>query len=84
MLTAITLKNFRSYIEAELPLAALTIMIGANASGKSNATLMPLTAPPIFPASRNSSTGCRTSPTPPRAARAGKSNVKAPASPTTP
>ncbi len=37
MLTAITLKNFRSYIDAELPLAALTVMIGANASGKSNA-----------------------------------------------
>lgn len=37
MLTAITLKNFRSYKEATLPLASLTVLIGANASGKSNA-----------------------------------------------
>jgi hypothetical protein len=37
MLTAITLKSFRSYGEARLPLAPLTVLIGANASGKSNA-----------------------------------------------
>lgn len=37
MLTAITFKNFRSYKEARLPLAPLTVLIGANASGKSNA-----------------------------------------------
>ncbi len=37
MLTAITLENFKSYRQAELPLAPLTVMIGANASGKSNA-----------------------------------------------
>lgn len=37
MLTAITLSNFKSYKEACLPLAPLTVLIGANASGKSNA-----------------------------------------------
>jgi len=37
MLTSITLKNFKSYREASLPLAPLTVLIGANASGKSNA-----------------------------------------------
>jgi predicted ATPase len=37
MLTAITLNNFKSYQTARLPLAPLTVMIGANASGKSNA-----------------------------------------------
>lgn len=37
MLTAFTLSNFKSYREARLPLAALTVLIGANASGKSNA-----------------------------------------------
>lgn len=37
MLTAITLKNFKSYRQACLPLAPLTVLIGANASGKSNA-----------------------------------------------
>ena len=37
MLNAITLENFKSYREATLPLAPLTVMIGANASGKSNA-----------------------------------------------
>ncbi len=37
MLTAITLKNFKSYKEAKLPLSSLTVLIGANASGKSNA-----------------------------------------------
>ena len=36
MLSAITLENFKSYRQAELPLAALTVLIGANASGKSN------------------------------------------------
>lgn len=36
MLTSISLKNFKSYQEASLPLAALTFLIGANASGKSN------------------------------------------------
>lgn len=37
MLTAFTLKNFKSYSEARLPLGPLTVMIGANAAGKSNA-----------------------------------------------
>lgn len=36
MLTAITLEDFKSYRQATLPLSALTILIGANASGKSN------------------------------------------------
>lgn len=37
MLTEIHLLNFKSYREQTLPLAPLTLMIGANASGKSNA-----------------------------------------------
>lgn len=37
MLTSITIRNFKSYREAALPLAPLTLLIGANASGKSNA-----------------------------------------------
>lgn len=37
MLKAITLNNFKSYRHARLPLAPLTVLIGANASGKSNA-----------------------------------------------
>ncbi len=37
MLKAITIKDFKSYREATLPLAPLTMLIGANASGKSNA-----------------------------------------------
>ena len=37
MLTAFTLKNFKSHRKARLPLAPLSILIGANASGKSNA-----------------------------------------------
>lgn len=36
MLTAITLENFKSYRQAILPLSSLTVLIGANASGKSN------------------------------------------------
>ncbi|WP_163994014.1 AAA family ATPase [Pyxidicoccus caerfyrddinensis] len=36
MLTALTVQNFKSYFRAELPLAELTVLIGANASGKSN------------------------------------------------
>ncbi len=36
MLTAITLENFKSYRQATLPLSPLTVLIGANASGKSN------------------------------------------------
>lgn len=36
MLTALTVENFKSYRKAELPLAELTVLIGANASGKSN------------------------------------------------
>lgn len=36
MLTAITLEDFKSYRKARLPLAPLTVLIGANASGKSN------------------------------------------------
>ncbi|NTV14917.1 MAG: ATP-binding protein [Desulfobulbaceae bacterium] len=37
MLSAITLNNFKSYIEAKVQLGPLTVLIGANASGKSNA-----------------------------------------------
>ncbi len=37
MLTSIGLKNFKSYQQASLPLATVTFLIGANASGKSNA-----------------------------------------------
>ncbi|WMP17844.1 AAA family ATPase [Thiothrix lacustris] len=37
MLKQILLKNFKSYRDQALPLAPLTLMIGANASGKSNA-----------------------------------------------
>jgi predicted ATPase len=37
MLTSFRLANFKSFRQASLPLAELTLMIGANASGKSNA-----------------------------------------------
>lgn len=37
MLKEITLTSFKSYKTARLPLAPLTVLIGANASGKSNA-----------------------------------------------
>ncbi len=37
MIKKITLENFKSYARAELKLAPLTVLIGANASGKSNA-----------------------------------------------
>jgi predicted ATPase len=37
ILSEFTLTNFKSYREARLPLGALTVLIGANASGKSNA-----------------------------------------------
>lgn len=37
VLSCITLKNFKSYREARLKLGPLTLLIGANASGKSNA-----------------------------------------------
>ncbi|MFH0730573.1 MAG: ATP-binding protein [Pseudomonadota bacterium] len=37
MLTKVFFKNFKSYRQGELPLAPLTMLIGANASGKSNA-----------------------------------------------
>jgi predicted ATPase len=37
MLTSITISNFKSYDKAVLPLAPMTFLIGANASGKSNA-----------------------------------------------
>ena len=37
MLTSFTIGNFRSYREATLEIAPLTVLIGANASGKSNA-----------------------------------------------
>jgi len=36
-ITSLHLKPFKSYIDAKLPLEALTIIIGRNASGKSNA-----------------------------------------------
>lgn len=37
MLRSATIKNFKSFEAATLPLAPLTLLIGANASGKSNA-----------------------------------------------
>ena len=37
MLSSFTIKSFKSYQEATLKLAPLTVLIGANASGKSNA-----------------------------------------------
>ena len=37
MLSSFTITNFKSYREATLKLAPLTVLIGANASGKSNA-----------------------------------------------
>ena len=37
MIEAIRIANFKSYVDAQLPLAPLTLLIGANASGKSNA-----------------------------------------------
>jgi len=37
MLTEFTLANFKSYGESRLPLGSLTVLIGANAAGKSNA-----------------------------------------------
>ena len=37
MLTSVTIRNFKSYQEATLFLSATTFLIGANASGKSNA-----------------------------------------------
>lgn len=37
MISAIRIANFKSYEAAKLPLAPLTLLIGANASGKSNA-----------------------------------------------
>ena len=36
MLTSFTLGNFKSYSEATLPVAPLTVLVGANAAGKSN------------------------------------------------
>jgi predicted ATPase len=36
MLTSIHIENFKSYLKQDLPLSSLTLMIGANASGKSN------------------------------------------------
>ena len=37
MLSSLNIKNFKSYVEAVLPLAFTTFLIGPNASGKSNA-----------------------------------------------
>ena len=37
MLTEFTLTNFKSYKKSSLPLGSLTVLIGANAAGKSNA-----------------------------------------------
>jgi predicted ATPase len=37
MLTEFTLANFKSYRNSRLPLGSLTVLIGANAAGKSNA-----------------------------------------------
>ena len=36
MLTSFGVKSFKSFVEAKLPLAPLTVLIGTNASGKSN------------------------------------------------
>jgi AAA15 family ATPase/GTPase len=36
MLTEFTLANFKSYRNSRLPLGSLTVLIGANAAGKSN------------------------------------------------
>ena len=37
MLSTFTFSNFKSFREAQLPLGPLTVLIGANAAGKSNA-----------------------------------------------
>ncbi|EIK94248.1 hypothetical protein PMM47T1_22697 [Pseudomonas sp. M47T1] len=37
MIKSIHIENFKSYKNQTLPLAPLTLMIGANAAGKSNA-----------------------------------------------
>lgn len=37
MLTEFTLANFKSYSTNRLPLGSVTVLIGANATGKSNA-----------------------------------------------
>lgn len=37
MLTAVRLQGFKSFADATLPLGPLTLLIGANAAGKSNA-----------------------------------------------
>ena len=37
MITALTLHGFKSHLDSTLPLAPLTVLIGANAAGKSNA-----------------------------------------------
>ncbi|MEX1039314.1 MAG: ATP-binding protein [Pirellulaceae bacterium] len=37
MISTISIRNFKSYVSADLPLAPLTFLVGANASGKSNA-----------------------------------------------
>ena len=37
MIQSFTIENFKSFERATLPLAPLTLLIGANASGKSNA-----------------------------------------------
>ena len=36
MLKSVNVRNFKSYRDATLPLSELTVLIGANASGKSN------------------------------------------------
>lgn len=36
MLLSLHIKNFKSYVEADIPLAPMTFLIGPNASGKSN------------------------------------------------
>lgn len=37
MIQSLQIENFKSFVKATLPLAPLTVLIGANASGKSNA-----------------------------------------------
>lgn len=37
MISSLTIRNFKSYAEAKLPLSQMTFLIGPNASGKSNA-----------------------------------------------
>ncbi len=48
MLTEFTLANFKSYSTSRLHLGPLTVLIGANAAGKSNDSSSDLDSYPIF------------------------------------